>query len=61
MALFRATLVLLASLWCLASSIRVLESTVKLGDDREGIAINGAHLDPEGKRIKIRDMTICTR
>ncbi len=43
-------------------SIRVLESQVLLGDDREGVAVSGARLDP-GQRIpaKVTDLTVCTR
>ncbi len=52
---------ILFSLLPTALGIRVLESTVKLGDNREGVAISGAQLDPQGRRVKIKDMTICTR
>ncbi len=42
-------------------SIRVLESLVELGDKREGVAVSGARLRDEGRRVRMTDFTICTR
>ena len=43
-------------------AIRVLKNQVLLSDGREGIAISGAKLVPDGRpRRKVTDLTICTR
>ena len=39
---------------------RVLESLIKLGDKREGIAISGARLKDD-RAVRVDDFTICTR
>ncbi len=42
-------------------SFRVLESMVKLGDERPQVAFSGARLDPEGRTARVSDLTICSR
>ena len=59
---FKGLLVLIvATLVTFGSGIRVLESQVKLGDDRP-TAFSGARLVPSDPNARIRDdLTICTR
>ncbi len=43
-----------------SESIRVLESEIKLGDDRAD-AVSGAKLRDGGRRVKVTDITLCIR
>ncbi len=43
------------------ASIRILESEIRLDDDRAGIAYSGALLVREGKDAQVGALTICTR
>lgn len=53
---------MLATMTRMATAIKVLESQIKLGDNREGVAISGAQVVPKQEAgVKVSDLTICTR